>query len=414
MSFMTGTLLDPFQIPPPERKLTMEEIINKFIDEGRREHDEMEAFIREFKTTNKLLLKERNNSLSELGFELYGLTRAFEKAYSVNCEIKGVTTRGGKTTIETTQDFNMTNKPPKPCHDEPLNIPFTEALAQMPKFTKFLKNLLSNKTRLEEACTVTMNERCSVVLLNNLPLKEKDPRSFTIPCDIGNLRIDNALADLEASISLMPYSMYENLGLGEPKPSRMSLELADRSIQYPRGIAENAMIDVINKKITLRIGEEEVIFNVDQSIKKPVTEDDECYGIDDLDQTIHSEAQELMENDHTDSFLIKDLDVSQIDSKEREQPNSEKTIRRIQFLDTAYPGSQKTQDFEKTSNEYLYSASANEINENIPELKDIPSHLEYAYLNEDRACPVIVSSKLTKKEKASLLQVFEKHKGAIA
>ncbi|GJT45408.1 reverse transcriptase domain-containing protein [Tanacetum coccineum] len=165
----------------------------------------------------------------------------------------------------------------------------------MPKYAKFLKGLLSNKTRLEEACTVKLNERCSAVLLNKLPSKEKDPGSFTIPCDIGHLHINNALADLGASISLMPYTMYEKLGLREPKPTRMRLELADRSIQYPQGIAENilikidkfilridfvildmredskiliilgrpflaiarAMIDVFNKKITLRVGNEE-------------------------------------------------------------------------------------------------------------------------------------------------------------
>ncbi|GJR64829.1 reverse transcriptase domain-containing protein [Tanacetum coccineum] len=85
------------------------------------------------------------------------------------------------------------------------------------------KGLLSKWTMLEEACTVTMNERCSTVLLNKLPSKEKDPRNFTIPCDIGHLHVNNALADLGASISLMPYTMYENLGLGEPKPIRMSL-----------------------------------------------------------------------------------------------------------------------------------------------------------------------------------------------
>ncbi|GJZ33304.1 reverse transcriptase domain-containing protein [Tanacetum coccineum] len=104
----------------------------------------------------------------------------------------------------------------------------------MPKYAKFLKGLLSNKTTLEEVCTVTMNETCSAVLLNKLPSKEKDPVSFTILCDIGHLYINNALADLGASISLMPYTMYEKLGLGEPKPTRISLELADRSIQYPR------------------------------------------------------------------------------------------------------------------------------------------------------------------------------------
>ncbi|GKF01708.1 reverse transcriptase domain-containing protein, partial [Tanacetum coccineum] len=72
-----------------------------------------------------------------------------------------------------------------------------------------------------------MNERCSAVLLNKLLSKEKDPGSFTIPCGIGQLHIGNALANLGASISLMPYTMYKKLGLGEPKATRMSLELAD-------------------------------------------------------------------------------------------------------------------------------------------------------------------------------------------
>nr|GEU45020.1 putative reverse transcriptase domain-containing protein [Tanacetum cinerariifolium] len=139
-----------------------------------------------------------------------------------------------------------------------INIPFTEALTQMPKYAKFLKGLLSNKTRLEEAYTVTMNERCSTVLLNKLPSKEKDPGSFTIPCDIGHLHINNALADLGASISLMHYTMYEKLG-------------------RPFLATARAMIDVFNKKITLRVGNEDLIFDVDQSIKRPPAEDDECY-----------------------------------------------------------------------------------------------------------------------------------------
>ncbi|GKA04703.1 zinc finger, CCHC-type containing protein [Tanacetum coccineum] len=109
-----------------------------------------------------------------------------------------------------------------------INLPFIEALAQMPKYAKFLKSLLINKAILEESCKITINKRCSAVLLNKLLAKEKDPGSFTIPCDIGHLHIDNTLADLGASISLMPYTMYEKLGLGEPKATRMSLELADR------------------------------------------------------------------------------------------------------------------------------------------------------------------------------------------
>ncbi|GJR04111.1 reverse transcriptase domain-containing protein [Tanacetum coccineum] len=282
----------------------------------------------------------------------------------------------------------------------------------MPKYAKFLKSLLSNKTRLEEACTIAINERCSAVLLNKLPLKEKDPGSFTIPCDIGNLHIDNALADLGASISLMPYSMYEKLRLGEPKPTRMSLKLANRR---PFLATTRAMIDVFNKRITLRVGDEEVIFDVDQSIKKPPTDDDECYGIDDLDQTIHLEAQELMENNHTDSFMLNDQDIDKADSEGRgERSDFEKSIRRIKISDMAYSMSQEMKNFEKMWNEHLYSANSNEIDGKKPELKNLPSHLEYAYLNRDRACPLIVSSKLTKKEKTSLLQILEKHKGAIA
>nr|GEV26756.1 hypothetical protein [Tanacetum cinerariifolium] len=115
------------------------------------------------------------------------------------------------------------------------NLPFIKALAQMMKYAKFLKGLLKNKAKLKEACKITMNERCSVVLLNKLPSKEKDPRSFTIPCDIGQLHIDKAIADLGASISLMPYMIYKKLGLGEPKATRMSLELADRILSNSNG-----------------------------------------------------------------------------------------------------------------------------------------------------------------------------------
>ncbi|GJZ55105.1 DNA-directed DNA polymerase [Tanacetum coccineum] len=174
----------------------------------------------------------------------------------------------------------------------------------MPKYAKFLKGLLTNKARLEESCTITINEMCSAVLLNKLPSKEKDPRSFTIPYDIGQLHINNTLADLGASIILMSYMMYKKLGLEEPKPTRMSLELAERYA------TARAIIDVFNKAITPRVGDDEVIFDVDQSIKRPPNEYDECYGIDDLDDTINMETQELLANDKSDSFLLKGLEKS--------------------------------------------------------------------------------------------------------
>ncbi|GKE17821.1 putative nucleotidyltransferase, ribonuclease H [Tanacetum coccineum] len=125
-----------------------------------------------------------------------------------------------------------------------INIPFVEALEQMPKYAKFIKDLLSNKAKFEETSKVTLNERCSVVLLNKIPLKEKDPGSFTIPCTIGRVGIDKALADLDASISLMPYSMFVRLELGELKPTRMCIEMENKSTQYPMGIAENVIVKI--------------------------------------------------------------------------------------------------------------------------------------------------------------------------
>ncbi|GJX16614.1 DNA-directed DNA polymerase [Tanacetum coccineum] len=268
-----------------------------------------------------------------------------------------------------------------------------------------------------------MNERCSAVLLNKIPSKEKDPGSFTIPCDIGQLHIDNALADLGASISLMPYTMYKKLGLGELKATRMSLELADRSIQYPRGIIENvlikvdkiflpidfvnldmpedsrvpiilgrpflatarAMIDVFNKKITLRVGDDEAIFDVDQSIKRPTTEDDEYLEC----------CKSTSSNDKNGS-------------------DSENSIRHIVSINTPYPVTQGTSNGDNVKCEHLYSTSANEIDEKKPELKNLPQHLEYEYLHGDKSFPIIISSELSKNEKTSLLQVFERRKGAIA
>ncbi|GJU75668.1 reverse transcriptase domain-containing protein [Tanacetum coccineum] len=109
-----------------------------------------------------------------------------------------------------------------------------------------------------------------------------------------------------------------------------------------------AMIDVFNKKITLRVGDDEVIFDMDQSMKKPPFEDDECYSIDDL---------------------------------EPEKIITEPVIRRIDSLDTAYPGEHQNDGPYKIKSGHLYSASANEIDEKKPELKVLPYHLEYAYLN---------------------------------
>ncbi|KAK5836128.1 hypothetical protein PVK06_011882 [Gossypium arboreum] len=114
----------------------------------------------------------------------------------------------------------------------------------MPKVVKFLKELLTNKRKLDEALHVELNAVCSAILQSKLAKKLKDPGSFTIHCLIGSLDVNNALADLGASINVMPYKMFKELGLGKPKQTRMSIQLADKTIRFPRGIIEDVLVKI--------------------------------------------------------------------------------------------------------------------------------------------------------------------------
>ncbi|GKB64083.1 DNA-directed DNA polymerase [Tanacetum coccineum] len=98
------------------------------------------------------------------------------------------------------------------------------------------------------------------------------------------------------------------------------------------------------------------------------------------------------------------------DRNNDDDSDSKNLIRRINYVNTPYPATER----DEVKSEHLYSASANEIDEKKPELKNLPQHLEYAYLHGDKSFPIIISSKLSEKEKMSLLQVLEKRKGAIA
>ena len=104
-----------------------------------------------------------------------------------------------------------------------INIPFTETLSQMSSYVKFLKEILSNKRKLEEHETVALTEECSAVMLNKLLAKLKDPESFSIPYLIGNVSINRALCDLGSSVSLMPLSLCEKLELGKMRLTTISL-----------------------------------------------------------------------------------------------------------------------------------------------------------------------------------------------
>lgn len=121
------------------------------------------------------------------------------------------------------------------------NIPIIEALSQMFKYAKFLKELLTNKRKLEDVDTVVLNGNCFAILDRKLPTKLRDPRSFVIPCLLGDGVEEHVLVVFEASINVMPYTIYIKFRLGELRPTRMTLQLVDRSVKKPQGIVEDVL-----------------------------------------------------------------------------------------------------------------------------------------------------------------------------
>nr|GEY88623.1 reverse transcriptase domain-containing protein [Tanacetum cinerariifolium] len=121
-------------------------------------------------------------------------------------------------------------------------LSFADALIHMPKFALMFKKLLNNKDKLIELTKTPLNENCSAVVLKKLPKKLGDPGRFLIPCDFTGLDNCLALADLGASINLMPWSIWKKLRLPTLNDTKMVLELADRTISKPTGVAENVFV----------------------------------------------------------------------------------------------------------------------------------------------------------------------------
>ncbi|KAL6526694.1 hypothetical protein OROGR_015784 [Orobanche gracilis] len=119
-----------------------------------------------------------------------------------------------------------------------------DALEQVPNYAKFLKDVMSKKQRLGDYETMMLTEENSAVIYCKLPQKLKDPRSFTVPCTIGNFSFKRALCDLGASINLMPLSIFRKLGVSEIKATSITLQLAVCSLAYPKGVVEDVLVKV--------------------------------------------------------------------------------------------------------------------------------------------------------------------------
>ncbi|GJS34662.1 reverse transcriptase domain-containing protein [Tanacetum coccineum] len=376
--------------------------------------------------------------------------------------------------------------------DLSFEISFTDALMLMPKFASTLKTLIGNKEKLSEMARTPLNENCSAVILNKLPKKLGDPGRFLIPCEFSGINTCNALADLGASINLMPYSVWKTLSLPELTPTCMTLELADRSISKPIGIAEDvyvtvgkfqfpadfvvvdfepdprvplilgrsflktshALIDVYEGEITLRVGREAITFNLDQTSRYTADYNHMTANrIDVIDMACEEYSQEVLgfsnvissgnptpyydpivstssptltpfgDSDfllfeEADSFLALEDDPTspEVDPTYYDPEGDILLLEAILNSEPSpplqgnyFPETRKDLKICEANNE---KSSVNEPPE--VELKDLPPHLEYAFLEGDDKLPVIIAKDLKNEEKAALIEVLKSHKRAIA
>nr|GEW51171.1 reverse transcriptase domain-containing protein [Tanacetum cinerariifolium] len=320
-------------------------------------------------------------------------------------------------------------------YDLHFDISFADVLLLMPKFASTIKSLLTNKDKLFELAKVPLNENYSAMLLKKLPEKLGDPGKFLIPCDFPGMDVCHALADLGASINLMPLSIWIKLSLPKITPTRMTLKLADRSINRLKGVAKDvfvkvgkfhfptdfvvvdfeadpwvplilgrsflktgcALIDVYGKEITLRVNDE---FTKSEFCKEPIVKSSSPtltpFGESDF---ILEEIEDFLQDESIlmgieDSYYDPEGDICYLEKLLNDDPSQLPPMDLKQVEETKAKSSIKEPP---------------EL-----ELKELPSHLEYAFLEETDKLPMIIAKDLKDDEKKALLKVLKSHKRAIA
>ncbi|KAJ9566127.1 hypothetical protein OSB04_002093 [Centaurea solstitialis] len=236
-----------------------------------------------------------------------------------------------------------------------INIPLVEATEQMPNYAKFLKDILSKKKKLTEYETIALTKECSALVTNKIPPKLKDPGSFTIPCSIGSKTIGKALCDLGAGINLMPLCVFKSLGIGEARPTTIPIQLADKSIVWPKGNIEDVLVRV--DKFILPADFIILDCEVDADIPIILGRPFLATGRTLIDVQKGELTMRVQDQDDLGTPLV-NAAFEVLDNKDRK---------------TLVPSLEIPPDLE---------------------LKQLPSHLKYAFLEEPDKLPVIISSTL--------------------
>ncbi|CAN6566337.1 unnamed protein product [Malus baccata var. baccata] len=342
-----------------------------------------------------------------------------------------------------------------------VNIPLLDAIKQVPRYAKFLKELCTTRKRMSTKEVVKVGENVSAILQRKLPPKCKDPGSFTIPCVIGNTRFESAMLDLGASINVMPYSIYASMNLGALKNDGVIIQLADRSNAYPKEVLEDVLvqvnhlvfpanfyvlemdesdhapslpillgrpfmktartkIDVYSGTLSMEFDGEVVNFNLSDSIKYP-SEDHSCFSIDIIDFLAQGYLDDL-NDDALEKVITRGMELKSkgadssvthgIHGLGHAVPPSEELIEVVAALESSpeLDGKYTTRESIPISTNKLLPSI---IQAPILELKPLPSHLKYIFLGENETLPAIISSSLTAQEEEKLLQVLKEFKSAL-
>ncbi|KAI3757777.1 hypothetical protein L6452_05320 [Arctium lappa] len=254
-------------------------------------------------------------------------------------------------------------------------------------YAKFLKDILSKKKKLTEYETIALTEGCNALLTNRIPPKLKDLGSFTIPCLIGGKDIGKALCDLGASINLMPLSVFNNLGIGEAKPTTVTLQLADKTIGYPKGKIKDVLVKV-DKFIFLA---DFIILDFEADNDIPIILGRPFLATRRTLIDVQKGELTIRLQDRKEAGKLKKEDVEEFALREEE----------IVPVNVA--------TFELLENNEQKPFTPSIVSPPDLELKQLPSRLKNAFLGEEGKSHVIISSTLDLHQEKKLVDTLKLH-----
>ncbi|RVW73712.1 Transposon Ty3-I Gag-Pol polyprotein [Vitis vinifera] len=285
-------------------------------------------------------------------------------------------------------------------------------IKQVPTYAKFLKDLCTVKRGLNVTKKTFLTEQVSAIIQCKSPVKYKDPGCPTISVNIGGTHVEKALLDLGASVNLLPYSVYKQLGLGGLKPTTITLSLADRSVKIPRGVIEDVLVQVGKFYYPVDF----VVLDTDPTVKEenyvPIILGRPFLATSNAIINCRNGVMQL-----TFGNMTLELNIFHL-CKRHLHPEEEEGFEEVCLINTLVeehsimsPWRRREEILPLFNKEDSQGAAMEDPPKLV--LKPLPVDLKYAYLEEDEKCPVVVSSTLTSDQEDSLLGVLRKCKKAI-